>query len=129
MLTLIVTILSILRNAVLRFIIAEKDARSHLQSQMKDVFKDKISKAVGVLKYSYKLDSLEALQAVSLVKLGIELGWIEGVSIRQINSLFMDCRRVHLTYLLSEVNPTEEIALKRADFVKKALEPLTLQLK
>jgi protein arginine kinase len=123
------TILSMLRNAILRFVIAEKDARSHLQVQMKDLFKDRISKAVGILKYSYKLDSLEALQAVSLVKLGIELGWVEGVSIRQINSLFMDCRRIHLTYLLSEVNPTEEISLKRADFVKKVLEPLVLQLK
>lgn len=123
------TILSTLRSTVLRFIIAEKDARSHLESNMKDLFKDKISKAVGILKYSYKLDSLEALQAVSLIKLGIELGWVEGISIRQINSLFMDCRRVHLTYLLSEIEPTDEISLKRANFVKKILEPLLLQLK
>lgn len=121
------TILSSLRNAVLHTVIAEKAARSQIKSQNNKTIKDLIAKAIGLLKFSYQLEVLEALNAISMVKLGIELGWVKGMEVREVNSLFFNCRRIHLSYSLGETTPAEDIAIKRAEYLRKVSEPLAAE--
>jgi len=114
------TILSTIRNAILKFVLAEKNARSRVVSEGITSIKDKVSRALGVLKSSYQLDTVEALNAISLVKLGIELGWIKGdMSIEQINHLFFTCRRAHLQLRLKEQIPNEKVGERRASFLRE----------
>ncbi len=122
------TILSTLRSAILRLVVAEKDARSAIKSSQDERFKDQIFRAIGLVKYSYKLDAQEALNALSLLKLGIELGWLKGVTVETINKLFFDSRRSHLTYLLSEITPGADIGVKRAELLRSQTEGLSLVL-
>lgn len=120
------TIISTLRNAILKFLVAEKSARASVKGENNTIIKDKISRALGVLKYSYRLETVEALAAISLVKLGIEIGWIKEMGVREINDLFFNCRRGHLCYHLKEKVPNEEMASRRASFLRKRVENLII---
>ena len=120
------TIISTLRNAILKVLVAEKSARSKIKSEDNTPIKDKISRALGVLKYSYQLETLEALSAISFVKLGIELGWVKGLSVQEINKIFFTCRRAHLNYCLKEKIPQEQVAAKRAEFIREKVKSITL---
>lgn len=113
------TIISTIRNFALKLILAEKSARSEITELKLPHIQDKISRALGTLKFSYQLETIESLAAISLLKLGVELGWIKGTSIRDINTLFFDTRRAHLVCKIGEVIPHEEIATKRARFLRE----------
>lgn len=119
------TIISTLRNAILKLVIAEKDARSKIKNEGHTGVKDKISRAIGILKYSYQLETVEALSEISLLKLGIELGWVKGMSVREVNRIFFTCRRAHLKYSLKEQIPNDGIAIKRADVLREKVKNIT----
>ena len=112
-------IISTVRNAILRLVVAEKDARALIKASEDIHFKDLICRAIGLIKHSYRLEAQEALNALSLLKLGIELGWIKGMSVEQINQLFFDSRRSHLTYLLSKDKSGADIAVWRAEYLRE----------
>lgn len=122
------TILSTMRNAILKFVLAEKNARSRILSDGITLMKDKVSRALGILKSSYQLDTVEALNALSLLKLGIELGWIKGdMTVGQVNHLFFTSRRAHLQLKLKEKIPNEKVNERRASFLREQTSTLTCQ--
>ncbi len=112
------SIISTMRNAILRLVVAEKDARSAIKASKNIHFKDLISRAIGLVRHSYQLDAQEALSALSLIKLGIELGWVRGLSVLEVNTLFFESRRSHLTYALNETAPSDDIAVRRAEYLR-----------
>lgn len=112
------TILSTQRTAIMHLVVAEKSMRSRIKQEKMPLVKDLISRACGSLKYAYQLEAPEALSQLSLVKLGIELGWVTGLSIKEINRLLFDSRRSHLAYLLDAKVMPEEIAAKRAEYLR-----------
>ncbi len=122
------TILTTVRSAALRLIVAEKDARSEIKARQNPRFKDHISRAIGTLKHSYQLQASEALGQLSFLKLGVELGWIKGISLEEVNTLYFDSRRSHLTYLLHEESPSEEIAIKRAEYLRSKTQKITMSI-
>lgn len=111
-------IISTLRNAILKFLIAEKSMRSKLKTEGAPTLKDKISRALGTLKFSYQLETVEALSAISYVKLGIEMGWVKGLTVQQVNKLLFTCRRAHLNYVLKEKISIDDAASKRAEYLR-----------
>lgn len=113
------TIISNIRNAILRIVVAEKDLRSEIKATQNIRLKDLTARAIGLIKHSYQLDAQEALNALSFLKLGIELGWVKGLSLEEINTLFFDSRRSHLTYLLANKAPEEDIAVSRAKYLRE----------
>ena len=122
------TILSTLRNAIMQILIAEKAARSRITAEKDPHFIDSISRALGLLKFSYQLEMPEALSAISMLKLGIELGWVKGMSVSEVNALLFECRRAHLLYMLQEPQLSEDVPAKRASFLKDKMPKITLDL-
>jgi protein arginine kinase len=120
------TILSSMRACVMQHVVSEKSARAKIKEQKTTLFVDLISRACGSLKYAHQIEAQEALSQLSLIKLGLELGWVKGLTIKEVNSLFFDCRRSHLAYLLNEKAKPEEIAAKRADYLRKKTADLIL---
>lgn len=112
------SILGLVRSTILKLLVAEKSARTSIAKEHNTSVIDAISRSLGILKFSYQLETVEALYAISHVKLGIELGWIQGMSVQEVNKLFFGCRRAHLNYNLHEKIPHEQIAAKRADFLR-----------
>jgi protein arginine kinase len=120
-------ILQSIQTASTKFVSAEKALRSKLKETGDPVIKDLISKSYGLLLHSYKLEITEALDYLSLIKLGIDLGWVTGVSDQKINDLFFKCRRGHLAHLFPELaSQNKELEHKRAEFLHKELQGLQL---
>jgi protein arginine kinase len=120
------TITSSLRAFIMKLLLEERKERSHLQKENNDAMKDKVSRAFGILSHSYQIDAVEALNAISLLKLGVDLGWIKGISIQASNELLFNCRRAHLLCQYPEEIPQEELLHKRAEFIHNALKETEL---
>ena len=119
-------ILHAIQTAATKLIGAEKTMRAHLQEEQNKEIKDQISKAFGLIVHSFQLETKEALDLLSLMKLGLALGYVSGVSDGKLNELFFKCRRGHLSRLFSDVKEPKEIAQKRADFLQQELQGITL---
>jgi len=74
----------------------EAAARQVLMTQQCDAVDDKVQRAIGVLKNARLISSQEALFLLSHVRLGINLGRVEGISMDAINELFMLTQPAHL---------------------------------
>ncbi len=122
-------ILSSLRTLATKLVVEEKSLRQHLkqenESQLADI-KDKVSRAYAILLHSYQIEAIEALQALSLLKLGLDLGWLKGTTPIILNKLLFSCRRAHLLCHFGQKISHEELPHKRAEFIHKALHGLEL---
>ncbi|WP_213157071.1 protein arginine kinase [Parachlamydia sp. AcF125] len=122
-------VIASLRAFITKLVVEESTARMHLHQQKNPEVMDKVSRAFGVLVHSYKLEAIEALNAISLLKLGTDLGWLTGITVDKLNELFFACRRAHLLFQCGDEKiPQEEIPHKRAEFVHKALKNATLTI-
>ncbi|MBE0537096.1 MAG: protein arginine kinase [Phycisphaerae bacterium] len=74
----------------------EAMAREVLLNQQSDAVDDKIQRALGVLRSARLISSQEALFLLSHVRLGINLGRVDGISIDAVNELFMLTQPAHL---------------------------------
>lgn len=122
-------ILSSLRTLATKLVAEEKSARTNLkqtQTTDSDFFKDKISRAFGILVHSYQIEAIEALQALSLLKLGLDLNWVQGTTQSVLNELLFSCRRAHLLCHLGQKIEQQELSHKRAEFIHQQLQGTTL---
>lgn len=121
-------IISSIRSIATKLQVEEHAVRTQIKNQKNPQIKDKISRAFGILIHSYQIDAVEALNAISLLKLGIDLGWIEGINTIQLNELFFNCRRAHLLCQYPDKIPQEEIQHKRAEFIHHVLKDTKLMI-
>jgi protein arginine kinase len=124
------TIIANLRSFTTKMLVEENSARNEIRSSNNADTKDKISRAFGILTHSYQIDAIEALNAISLLKLGVEMGWVVGIAREAINHLFFNCRRSHLLSQFPEKTnlSQEEIIHKRAEFIHKTLDKAHLTI-
>lgn len=122
-------ILSLLRMLATKLVVEEKGARQHLlqekESAVADI-KDKVSRAYAILLHSYQIEAVESLQALSLLKLGLDLGWLKGTTQVALNHLLFSCRRAHLLRHHGYKVNQEEIPHRRAEFIHQTLKGLEL---
>lgn len=121
-------ILSSLRSFTTKLVLAEKAKRAKLMEADCPLIKDKVSRAYGLLEHSYQIEAAEALNAISLLKLGVKLGWITGVESQELNALFFNCRRGHILASVGEELGSEGLLHKRAELIHKVLKKAKLQI-
>lgn len=121
-------IISSLRSFTTKILMEEHAARSKIRHENSPAIKDKVSRAFGILIHSYQVEAVEALNAISLLKLGLEFGWLQGITNVQLNQLFYNSRRAHLLSQFNEKIPQEEITHKRAEFIHKGLADVKLTI-
>ncbi|SCA62620.1 Protein-arginine kinase [Chlamydiales bacterium SCGC AG-110-M15] len=115
-----------LHNKATKLIVEEKGVRNKLRAEPDPVVRDKVCRAFGLLTHSYRLETQEALDALSLLKLGLSLEWVTGVSFSEINQLFFNCRRAHLLQTNSKEIPQGKIPEYRAEYIRESLQKATL---
>jgi protein arginine kinase len=121
-------IISSLRSFTTKILVEENSARTKIRGEESADFKDRISRAYGILIHSYQIEAVEALNALSLLKLGIDMGWVTGITNKNINQLFFNCRRAHLLCQFEEKISQEEIIHKRAEFIHQILKDVKLTI-
>ena len=92
-------ILHSLQMTAIKLMSAEKKLREEMKKTENSEIKDGVNRAYGLLLHSCQLQTKETLNALSSIKLGLDLGWIKGLSIPTINNLFFKCRHGHLSFL------------------------------
>ncbi len=78
-------IISRLQDVVMQVVTAERKARQWLQEQSPIALEDNIGRSYGVLRHARSLTSQEMMERLSLLRLGMDLGWFPGLTGAQIN--------------------------------------------
>ena len=108
-------------SIVPRIIEYEKLARAELLAKQKNAIDDKIQRALGVLRNARLISSQEALFLLSQIRMGVNLGRVENISIATINELFMLTQPAHLQLNKgTELDPDSRDA-ERAKIIRSKL--------
>jgi protein arginine kinase len=108
---------------VIRQIIGhEETARKGLLKQNREMLQDKVSRANGVLRSAYVINSKETIQLLSMVRLGVDLGILSDIDRRTINELFILIQPGHLQKIEGKVLTQTQRDQKRAHLIRRRLE-------
>lgn len=110
-----------LETVIRQIIIYEKQVRERLKNQRGPYLMNQVGRAYGMLKYAYILNAKEAVNALSSLRLGYDLGMFYSVSVHLLNSLLMKVQPAHLLYAVQKQIPPEERDIFRAAMVRDAL--------
>jgi len=105
----------------------EKNLRLKIASSESSDLKDLVARCFGILLHSYKLDEQESLNALSMIKFGIDLGWVEGLEDHQINSLIFHTSKG--LFFSEDQTPLESnLAHQRALYIHDHLKKASLKI-
>lgn len=99
----------------------ERDARATLISNNRVKLEDKICRSYGVLTGARIMSSKEALKLMSNVRLGVDLGIIEDIDVKTINTLMIDIQAGILQKIHGKNLSSNERDIKRANLIRKRL--------
>ncbi len=120
------TILAGVRSYTSKLVAEEKRVRNTIRETDNPGMKDKVSRAFAILIHSYQIEAIEAMNAISLLKLGVDFEWVKGITISKLNNLFFNCRKAHLISNYDKKVPSEDIAHRRAEFIHSFLKDVKL---
>src|SRR6516162_12222 len=94
------TILTEIREVIPQIINYERQARNTLVKETREALKDRVSRAFGTLRSDTMMTSEETMDLLSSVRLGINLGLLDDLSIPTVNELFIHTQPAHLQKLM-----------------------------
>lgn len=111
-----------LQRAAALFMENEIDARKDLRNGKYPILEDRIFRSYGLLKYCRQISEQEALSALSLVRLGVSVGWLNNISGEDFSEVFRSIGNGYLRSFAYESNPDEnDIMRLRADTIRRGL--------
>ncbi len=118
------TIIKRLERVIAQVSSHEQNAREKLMEDDPDMVSDKIGRAYGVLRYSHIIDSKEALNHLSLLRLGGNLGFFPAESVNLCDGLLMDIQQAHLQLHAGTKLSPEHRDVIRAEIMRSRLQSL-----
>ena len=100
----------------------EEQAREVLVRDAPGVLEDKVWRAYGLLRYARSLVFDEAMNLLSGVRLGVGLGLIPDLSLYTLNKLLVFTQPAHLSAMAGTLLADDEVAVRRADYVRRTLD-------
>ena len=118
------TIIRRLERVISQVATHERNAREKLLEDDPDMVADKVGRAYGILRHAYVIESKEALNLLSLLRLGGSLGFFPAESVIACDSLLLDIQPAHLQlHAGRKLGPEERDAI-RAEIVRSRLQSL-----
>jgi protein arginine kinase len=114
-------IVSRLTKVIETIIEKEHDARQVLIQKKSNTLWDQIGRAYGVLTYAHAMSSKEALNLLSIIKLGVDLGTFPEDRRLPIDELFIDTQPAHLQKSSQQKLNAEERDHLRAQIIRERL--------
>jgi protein arginine kinase len=114
-------IISRLSKVIETIIEKEHDARQMLIQKKSTTLWDQIGRAYGVLTFAHSMSSKEALNLLSIMKLGIDLGSFPEDRRLPIDELFIDTQPAHLQKSSQQKLTAEERDGLRAEIIRERL--------
>jgi protein arginine kinase len=108
-----------LHSVVRQIIEHERAARNKLLAEARPKLADRVHRSFGILSHAVILDSKEAMQRLSDVRLGLDLGLIQGLSHRTLNELMVMTQPGYLQKLAGGLLSTEDRDIRRAQLFRE----------
>ena len=99
----------------------EQAARESLMTSNRTQLEDRIWRAYGILRHAKTMSSSEALDLLSAVRLGVDLGLMDGLDRKAVNELFVFSQPAHLQKLEGKTLTAKERDTKRAHLIRDRL--------
>lgn len=99
----------------------ENDARATLMVNNKAKLEDRICRSYGILSNARIMSSKEALKLISDVRLGADLGIIEDIDVKTINTLMVDIQAGILQKIKGKNLNAKERDIERANLIRERL--------
>jgi protein arginine kinase len=99
----------------------ERRVRQALVKEDRNRLHDQVSRAFGILRSAQTINSEETLQRLSLVRLGINLGLVDNLTIPVVNELFLHSQPAHLQKLRHEELESPDRNAARASYLRQRL--------
>ena len=114
-------IITRLNQVIEKIIEHEQNARQLLLQKRLGTLLDQVGRAFGVLTHAYSMTSKEALNLLSFMKLGIDLGFFPDGHRPVIDELFMETQPAHLQKSSPQKLQVEERDALRAGIIREKL--------
>lgn len=114
-------ILTEIRDVIPEIINYERQARTTLTRESRQALHDRVSRARGTLENATMMTSEETMDLLSSVRLGVNLGLIEDITIPVVNELFIHTQPAHLQKLMGATLDGEERNSARARYLRTRL--------
>ncbi len=107
-----------LAQAVPKIVEYERRTRETWLSEDSNLLEDRVMRALGMLRHARRISSEEMMDHLSAVRMGINLGLVEGVDIGTVNELFFLTQPAHIQKTAGrKLGPTER-DVARAEFIR-----------
>ncbi|GEO26697.1 protein-arginine kinase [Alicyclobacillus acidoterrestris] len=110
-----------LQSVVAQLIGHERNAREQLLQRNRVQLEDRVSRSFGILAYARRMDSRETLERLSDVRLGIDLGIIQGVSAGILKELMISTQPAFLQKYFNRELSASERDIRRAALIRERL--------
>ncbi|WP_077368882.1 protein arginine kinase [Anaerosalibacter sp. Marseille-P3206] len=110
-----------LKNVVIQIIDKEREMRNNLLVSKKYEVEDKLYRSLGILKYGRIMSSEEAMNLLSYVKMGIEMGIIKNIDAKEITNLMILIQPASLQKYFDREMDLKERQIKRAELIRGKL--------
>jgi len=110
-----------LESIIAQLVEQERLARSQLFDRSSVMLEDQIYRSFGVLKHSRIMESQEAAKRLSNIRLGIDIGIMEGLPHSMLNELMILIQPGFLQYYAGETLTSSERDVMRATLIRERL--------
>src|SRR5690606_1136950 len=114
-------IMAKLKNVIYQIINKERYVRDDLLKKRKYEIEDRIFRSYGILKYTRKISSKEAMMHLSNVRLGKEMGIIDNMEYKQIENLMIDIQPGSIQRIAKRELDDNERDIIRARHIRQSI--------
>jgi protein arginine kinase len=114
-------ILNEIREVIPQIITYERQARNAMLKENRQTLQDRVSRAYGTLCSATMMTSEETMDLLSSVRLGVNMGLLDDVTIGTVNELFIHTQPAHLQKLMGALLDGEERNAARARYLRTRL--------
>jgi protein arginine kinase len=107
-----------LEEIVIQLVNYERKAKEEMLQRERIVVLDRIYRALGVLLYCRSISAKEAIGLLSIIRLGLTLNLLKGLTLDIITALIFNIQKYHIIALLGD---DEEVDNKLIDFTRAKL--------
>ncbi|MBN2490493.1 MAG: protein arginine kinase [Planctomycetes bacterium] len=109
------------KQFVPRIIDYERKVREKLLTSDRERIEDRVSRACGTLRSARTISSAEAMEKLSLVRLGVNMGLIPDLEIGAVNSIFINAQPAHIIKRAGRAMDAEERDVARARYIQEEM--------
>jgi protein arginine kinase len=99
----------------------EKNARLNLLEKNQYFLLDKVGRSYGTLRHSYIVSSEDAMNALSGIRMGVDMGMFSIVDLHTVNDLFVTIHPAHLQRFAGRDLEADERDICRASMIRERL--------